>query len=126
MTETANMELLTKKTEQAERVKDIQELWLFLKRNLSPLMQARVKRRVCVDRWNLEKALSNEGIIFCRTKLDLSGAKELFESGVLTLDTESFFGGKRKPMGEVIAKLAGVDEVIYEKKGDSFVPRPKK
>lgn len=92
-------------------IRTIPGIWGWCKEILSPSQQARVRRRVVDRDWSLKKAVENEGVIFCRTKLDLSVVKEMFESGELTVEEPE------KPQEEVPAAQPQGDEF--------FVPRPK-
>lgn len=69
---------LLDETSQLDLEKQARSVWLFASKYLRDDAKVRVQTKVLRECWTLEKALQEEGILFCRAKLDTS---ELFLDG---------------------------------------------
>jgi len=124
------------KDEKKEKREEIVKFWATFQKMLAPFAQERVKERV-LNGWSLEKALRNEGIMCIRHSLDLSLAREMFKSGELKISEPRKVERVAKDITKKEAEEFGLPEgqsgkqavdepaVVYQKTGDSFVPRPK-
>ena len=115
------------KDPEEENAKDIQCVWEFCQRNLSLAAQNRVRERVVNQDMSLDKAVQREGIMFCRTKADLSGAKALFVAKVLEVEEKSTYptlnGATPEPAESAIDAVT--DEIKEQIKEHGFIPRQK-
>lgn len=73
--------------EEAENRAGIRKIWESARKQMTIPTQERVKTRVLHD-WELAHAIKSEGIIVVRRSVDTSKAKEMFETGDLTIERE--------------------------------------
>lgn len=105
-----------------KKIERIKESWDNIISHISQEAQERIIRRVTLEEWGFNKAVRNEGLM-CMWGITDNTMRELFKKGVLT----SIKDRTVRQVSESLSKSEEVEEegVVYEKKADSFIPRPK-
>lgn len=105
------------------RIERLKAYWTSVWQKLLPGQRARVKTRVLREGWTFEKAVTNEGLmipaLFHVEGIDyVALMRETLENGMRD-NAEIFIAVDPAFVPKELT-------IVYEKTGDSFIPRPKK